>query len=125
MWNITKRKKRLSLLRLLAALLASAGCAGPLENSENLVLAHDEKFFTVDLDFRSTVFSEEHPIAFFHIEWLAGAVLLVFAFSSGHDLALLGLLFRCVGNDDSPSYLLAFLNSPQYHAVMKRPNIGC
>src|SRR5205085_2211767 len=55
------------LAALLAAATARAGrraCA--LDDAENLVLAHDQQFFPVDLDLGTTVLAEQDPVARLH-----------------------------------------------------------
>src|SRR5205814_852213 len=106
----------------LLALLAR-GCA--LNNSENLVFAHDQKLFVVELHLGTAVLAEQHAVADFDIQRLTGSILAIFAFAHGDDFAFLWLLFRRVRNDDSAAYLLAFFNSPHNHAIMKRPNVYC
>ena len=42
----------------LFARLATTSRAGALDDSKDLVFAHNQKFFTVDLDFRAAVLAE-------------------------------------------------------------------
>src|SRR6187455_423520 len=88
-------------------LAAAARCAGTLENPENFVLAHDEKFFAVDLDFRAAVLSEKNAIALLHVERLAGAILFVLAFADCDDFAFLGFFLGGVRDDYAAPDLLA------------------
>src|SRR2546425_8970790 len=111
--------------RLLAALLGPARCAGALDDSENLVLAHDQEFFAVDLDFGTAVLAEKDAVSFLHVESLSGTVLFVFSFSGRDDLTLLWLFLCGVWNDDATAYLLALFNPSDDHAVMKRSDFCC
>ena len=61
--------------------LAACRSTGARDDSENLVLAHDQKVFTVDLDFRAAVFAKKDAVALFHIEGLARSVFLILAFA--------------------------------------------
>src|SRR5215212_5944692 len=93
------------------------------DDSENLVLAHDEQFLAVDLDFGATVLAEQDAVAGLHVQRLACAVLQVFAFADGDDLALLRLLLRRVRDDDAAAHLLALFNAFHDHAVVQWLNI--
>jgi hypothetical protein len=107
---------------LLATFLA---CGGALDDSQNLVLAHNQQLFAVEFDLLAAVFAKKHAIARFNVQRLAGAVLSILAFADGHNFALLGLFFRAIGNNDSPAHLFAFFDAPQNHAVVKRSDIYC
>src|SRR6185369_9832927 len=115
-----------ALPSLLTTFLATAARgAGTFENSENLVLAHDEKLFAIDLDLRAAVFSEQHAVALFDVERLAGAVLFILAFANCYDFAFLGFFLRSVGDNDAAPHLLALFDTLHDDAVMKRPDVGC
>src|SRR5689334_11238263 len=108
---------------LLAGLLAPAasrpgGRARATDDAENLVLAHDKQLLAVDLDLGTAVPAEQDAVAGLHVQRLARAVLQVFAFADGDDLAFLRLLFGRVGDDDSAAHLLAFVNAFHDHAVV-------
>src|SRR5262245_45937387 len=109
----------------LLTLFAAASCAGPLEDSQDLVLPHDEKLFTVDFDFRTAVFSEQHAIARFDIQGLTRAILFVFTFTNSYYFAFLRLLFRGVGDNDAPTHLLTLFDTPHNYAVMKGSDVRC
>ena len=113
------------LFFLTTFLSAAAGCAGAFEDSENLVLAHDEKLFAVDLDLRAAVLAEKNAIALFHVEGLAGAVFFIFAFADSDDFAFLGFFLGGVGDDDAAPHLLALFDSLHDDAIMKRPDVRC
>src|ERR1051326_9485292 len=91
------------LLRLLRAL------GGAAQNAQNLVFLHDQEIFAVDLDFRSGVLAEQHAVALFHCQGNMLSFVVTSRSNSDHD-ALLGLLFRRVGDDDSTTNRLRFLN---------------
>src|SRR6185369_562253 len=115
-----------ALPSLLTTFLATAARgAGTFENSENLVLAHDEKLFAVDFDLRAAVFSEQNTVALFDVERLAGAVLFILAFAGCYDFAFLGFFLGGVGDNDAAPHLLALFDSLHDNAIMKRLDVGC
>src|SRR6185436_187285 len=119
MWNlIWKQKKRQRQKRLLATLLGATGCAGALDDPEDLVLAHYQELFAVNLDFGATIFAKQHPVALFHVEGLSGAIFFVFALAGRNDLAFLRFLLGGIGNDDSPANLFSLFNATHDNAVV-------
>src|SRR5262245_16272626 len=76
--------------------------------------------FTVDLDLLAGVLAEQDRVAFLDVEREALAVILLLAGADGDDLALLGLLFRRVGDDDPADFLFAFLDALDDDAVVER-----
>src|SRR5216684_7677430 len=116
-----KKRATKSRYGLLGAFLARRA----LDDSQNLVLAHDQEFLVINLDFRAAVLSKKNAVADANIQRLARPVFAILAFADGDNLAFLGLLFCGVGNDNPAANLLAFLNAPQNHAVLKWPYIDC
>src|SRR6185503_5662192 len=110
-------------LRLLAALFGSSRCSGACDDSEDLIFAHNQQLFTVDLDFRTTVLTKQDSIARFDVERLSRSIFLVFACARRDDLAFLRLFFGRIGDDDSPTNLLSLFNAAYDDAVMERCNI--
>src|SRR5688500_7499915 len=106
-------------------LSAAAGCAGAFEDSENLVLAHDEKLFAVNFDLRAAVLTEQDAIALFHVERLAGAVLFIFALADRYDFAFLEFFLGSIGDNNAAPHLLALFDPLHDDAIMKGPNVGC
>src|SRR5258708_7080001 len=102
----------------LLALLTASSRTSARYDSENLVLAHDQQLFAVNLDFRAAVFAKEDPVALLNIQGLAGSVFLVFSFSGRDYFAFLRFFFRAVRDDDAAANLLAFVNALYNHAVM-------
>src|ERR1700730_8028300 len=113
--------ERLGAALLLAFLAAArAGCStGALEDPEYLIFAHNQQFFSVDLDFRTAVLAEEDSVTRLDIQCLARAVFLIFAFANGNHFTFLRFLFRRVGNDDAAANLLAFFNARHDYAVVQ------
>src|SRR5713226_1858902 len=94
----------------LFALLAPGSSTSARDDSENLVLAHNQQLFTVDLDFRAAVLAKEDPVAPLNIQRLARSVFLVFSLAGRDYFAFLWLFFRAVRDDDAAANLLAFVN---------------
>src|SRR6185503_896150 len=115
-------KKAVGPRGLLAAFLA---CRRALNDSQNLVLAHDQELFVVEFDFGAAVLAEQHSISRFDVESLTGSVVAIFALANGHYFALLGLFLRGIGNNNSAANLFTFVDSPHNHTVVKRPDIYC
>src|SRR5437868_765913 len=105
---------------LTSPLTAGRACsrARPSDDSENLVLAHNQELFTVDLDFRTAVLAEQDAVAHIHIQRLARSVFPVFALADGDHFALLRFLFGRVRDDDAAANLLTFLDALHDNAVM-------
>ncbi len=78
------------------------GCAGALNDAEDLVFTHDEEFFAVELDLGAAVFAEKNAVAGFDVERLAGAVFFILAFAGGDDFAFLRFFLGSVG-DEKPA----------------------
>src|SRR4051812_21512687 len=93
-----------------------------LDDAEDVVLAQNEVLFAVDLHFSTRVLAEQDGIAGFHIELTDSAVFEDFAVTHGHNLALDGLLFGRIGDDDAPLALLFFLEPLDDDAVLQRSN---
>ena len=89
-----------------------------IEHREHFVLAHDEVFLAVDLDFLARVLAEEDGVAVLHVERLTLAVFLDLAVADGDDLALLRLFLGGVGDDDPADLLLAFFEALNDDAVV-------
>src|SRR5688572_16116374 len=97
---------------------AEASALLALENGEDLVLAHDEVFLTVDFDLLSGILAEQDRVAVLDVERLALAVVLDLALTGGDDLALLGLFLGGIGDDDPANLLLALIQALNDDAVV-------
>src|SRR5260370_29918048 len=115
-----KKRATKSSYGLLGAFLARRA----LDDSQNLVLAHDQEFLVINLDFRAAVLPKQNAIADANIQRLARPVFAIFAFADGYNLAFLGFFLCGVWDDNPAANLLAFLNAPQNHAVLKCPNLN-
>src|SRR5256885_16288113 len=101
-----------------ADLLATCCRTGARNDSENLLLAHNQELFSVDHDFRTAVLAKEDPVALLNIQWLPRTVFLIFSRSDRDYLALLRFLFGAVRNNNAAANLLAFINALYDQAVM-------
>src|ERR1043166_3152433 len=75
-----------------------------IHNAEDVVLAHDEIVFPVDLDFRATKLADEHLVALLDFEGNLLAAVIGLTRADGNDFALLGLFLGGIG-DDNPAFL--------------------
>ena len=87
-------------------------------NGEDFVLAHDQVFVAVDLDFLAGILAEQDRVAVLDVERDALAVLVGLAGADGNHLALLRLFLGGVGDDDAPDFLFFFLDAFNEDAVM-------
>src|ERR1035437_172959 len=72
-----------------------------LDDCQDVLLADDEEFLTVDLEIRARVFRIENPVAFLDVHLLACAVIEGLARSDCQDGSLLRLFLGRVRQDDS------------------------
>ena len=94
---------------------------GAVDDAEDLVFAHDEVFFTVELDLGAAVFAEKDTIARFYIKRLASAVFLILAFADGDDLAFLRLFLCGVGYKKPTGGLVYIvLDAANDHKIVER-----
>src|SRR5260221_4818380 len=98
----------------------AVGSLSLLDDAEDVVLAQNQMLFTVDLHFGARVLAEEHDVAGLHVELADFSILANLAVADGNDLALDGLLFCTVGDEDDALLLFLFLDSPDYQAFLLR-----
>src|ERR1044071_6568584 len=72
-----------------------------VENREEVVLAHDQVLFTIDLDLGTAVLAEQHAVAGLDLERDDLAVLVALACADGDHLGLDRLLLRRVGDEQA------------------------
>src|SRR2546428_58227 len=109
--------------------MVEGGGAAPsrAEDAEDVFLLHDEVLLAAQRDLAAGVLAEEDPIALLQRE---GELLAVLGHSAGPDrdhLALLRLLFRGVGNDDTAVLFVPLLEASHQHTVVERAEFrrGC
>src|SRR5947209_6400523 len=100
----------------------AVGSLSLFDDAEDVVLAQNQMLFTVDLHFGARVLAEEHGVAGLHVELADFSILENLAVADGNDLALDGLLFGTVGDDDAALALLFFLDPRGDHAVLQQSN---
>src|SRR5437870_2538865 len=91
-----------------------------LQDSEDVVLFHDQELFAVELDLVPGVLAEEDAIAGLDREGQVRAVVGHAAGAHGDHLALLGLFLGGVGNDETAVLGVLFLETLDEHAVVQR-----
>src|SRR6266545_370889 len=79
------------------------GCVQPwlLDDGEYVLLLHDQVLLVVNRHFGARVLAEENAVVGLHVQRHLLAVLHHLPGAHRNDLALLGFLFRGVGNDDA------------------------
>jgi len=65
------------------------------------------------------IFSEQHAVADFHVNWDQLAVIGELALADRHDLPLVGLLRRGVGDDDARGGLLLLVETLDDYAIVQ------
>src|ERR1051326_1250077 len=93
-----------------------------LDDAEDVLLAQNQMFFTIQLDFGSEIRAKKNAIAPLHIEGRHLAVLVRLALADRDDLALLRLFLRGVGDDDASLGLLFLGDSLDQHSITQRPD---
>src|SRR5947208_10996402 len=95
-----------------------------LDHAEDVLLAHDQMLFAVDLDLGAGVLAEQHGVAHLDVERGDLAVVADLSLAGGNDLALLGFFLGGVGDDDAPFGLLdLLLEALDDDPVLKRPDL--
>src|SRR5690348_1146112 len=82
-----------------------------VEHREEVVLAHDQVLFTVDLDLGPAVLAEQHAVAGLDLEGDDLAVLVAFARADGDDLGLDRFLLGRVGDEKTTGGLGFFFET--------------
>src|SRR5437667_5391206 len=101
---------------------AMSSPSSAFDHAEDVLLAHDEVLFAVDLDLGSGVLAEEDRVPGLDVEWGHLPVVVLLALADRDHLALLGLLLCGVGDDDPPLRLLdRLLQTLHEDAVLKWP----
>src|SRR5205085_4018129 len=99
---------------------------GLFENAHDVAFLHDQEILTIDLHFGAGPFAEQHALADLEVDRDQLAVLVAATGADGDDLALRGLLFDGVGNDDATGALLLGIDALDDDAVVKRGELyGC
>src|SRR5262250_3507617 len=90
-----------------------------LEHGEDVFLAQDDVFLSVELDLRARVLAEEDAVALLHLDGAHGPVVEDAAAADGDHARLLGLLLGGVGDDDPPLGLLRLFDALHEDAVVQ------
>src|SRR6266581_4526956 len=97
--------------------------SGLVHNREHIGLAKDQILFGVDGDFGAAVLSVENLVADLELHRDAD-ILLIPAGAHGDDLALLGLFFGGVGNEEPAAHLLGVLERLDDDAICEGSDLG-
>ena len=91
---------------------------GHVQDSENIVLAHDDVLSAIQLDFVAGVFAKQDAVANLDVEGDHFAVVEPFALPDGHHFTLLRLFLSRIGNDDAFVRGFLFLDALYHDAVV-------
>src|SRR3989441_3768179 len=95
-----------------------------LDHAEDVLLAHDQMLFAVDLDLGAGVLAEQHGVAGLDVERDHLPVLADLSLPDGDDLPLLRLLLGGIGDDDAALGLLnLLLEALDEYPVLKWPDL--
>src|SRR5690242_3045397 len=97
--------------------------SGCVENSKNIVLAHDDVLSAIQFDLVAGVFAEQDAVTGFDVKGDDVSVLEPLALPNGHHFALLGLFLSRVRNDDAVARGFLFLNPLDHDAVVQGSNL--
>src|SRR5439155_8606269 len=89
-------------------------------DGEHVRLAHDQILFVFELELGAGILRVQHDLADLQLHVDAVAVVQHAAGTDGDHLALLGLLARRIGEDESALGYLVLLAGTENHAVAKR-----
>src|SRR5712691_1910839 len=95
------------------------------DDTEDVVLAHDQVRLIVDLDFSAPVFRDQHLVAFLHREFDLLAFVVHLARAESDDFALLRFFLSGIGNNDPALFCFLLFNRLHQHPISKRFYINC
>ena len=90
----------------------------PIENTKDIVLAHDDVLCSVHFSVAAGVLSKQDAIAGFNVQRDQLAIFQSLAVPDSEHLTLLRLLFGGIGNYDSVACGLGFVDPLHYKAVV-------
>ena len=93
---------------------------GLFENAHDVAFLHDQEVLAVDLHLGARPLAEQHALADLEVDRDQLAGLVAATGADGDDLALRGLLFGGVGNDDAAGGLFLGIDALDDDAVVKR-----
>src|ERR1044071_308579 len=105
---------------LFAFSLCFRAFGGSFNHAKDVVLAHNQVLFVIELDFGSGVLTKQHSVTLFDVQRDAITTVEFLSGSGCYNLALLRFLFCAVRNDDAPTALFAFVDPLDDHAILKR-----
>src|SRR3989475_7862740 len=91
-----------------------------VEDSEEVVLLHDQVLLAVQPDLVAGILAEEDSVALLHRERELLAIVGHLAGAHGDDRALLRLFLGGVGDDEAAALLILLVEALDEHAVMER-----
>jgi hypothetical protein len=93
------------------------------DNSEDVVLAHDQITLSVNFHFCSPVFGDEDLVPLFHGELDDFSVFIAFARSESDYFPFLGLFLSGIGNDDTALFYFLLFERVHEHTIAERLDV--
>jgi hypothetical protein len=97
---------------------------GAGDDAQHFLFAHDDEIFVVEFDLGAGVFAEQDAVALFYIEWTDLAFFADLAFANRNDLALLGLIFCGIGDDDPAARSIRLFHAPNQNPIVQWGELG-
>src|SRR4051812_34426595 len=94
-----------------------------VEDREEVVLAHDQVLFAVDLDLAAAVLAEQHAVAGLDLRSDDLAVLVALARADGDDLGLDRFFLRGVRDEQTTGGLGFFFETLDQNAIVERTDL--
>src|SRR4029077_5416497 len=99
--------------------------SGSVEDGEEIVLAHDQVLFTVDLDLTAAVLAEQHAVAGLDLGSDDLAILVPLAGANGDHLGLDRLLLGGVGDEQTTRGLGFFFEALDQNSIVEGTDLHC
>src|SRR6266446_6794337 len=120
--RVRPRTRRGGTREKLPSAARSLSRAGKL--GKDFVFTKNQVIFVFYFDFGAAVLAEQHPVAGLHVKGNTLALFVGLARANSDYFALLRLLFRRIGDDNSALDCFFFLNPLDQHAIMQRSHLN-
>src|SRR6202030_37064 len=90
------------------------------DDTEDVVLAHDQESFAIDFDFGAAVFRNEDLVPFLHGEIHLLALFVDLTGAESDHFTFLRFFFRSIGNDDPAFFCFLLFERLHQHPISER-----
>src|SRR5690606_23263540 len=94
-----------------------------LDDGQNIVLAHDENLFTVNLHSLARIFAEQDALSYFDRQRGDGTVFITFTIAHSNNFALFGFFCGGIGDHDARGSRAFCFDSLDDNPVVKGTNL--